>query len=222
VASNTHRAVRLVAFAEAAKGVIVLLAGFGLLSLIHHDLQHHAEALVRHLHLNPASHLPKVFLDYAERLPHERLAPYVVGAAVYVALRFVEAWGLWKDRAWAEWLAAVSGGVYLPVELYEMLQLASWPRVTVFVVNLGVVAFMVHRLGVAAPVGPLSRSSGMGAATGAAQAASVGAAVPVVTSRRRRCPSRCTMNATTPRLTTNTVTRGQLASCSISYSSTGR
>jgi uncharacterized membrane protein (DUF2068 family) len=143
---NSHSAVKVVAFAEAAKGVLVLLVGFGLLSLIHHDLQRHAEALVRHLHMNPASHIPKVFLDFSERLPQERLAPYAAGAAVYVALRFIEAYGLWKDRMWAEWLAAISGGIYLPVELYEMLQRFSWPRITVFLVNLFVVAFMVYRL----------------------------------------------------------------------------
>jgi uncharacterized membrane protein (DUF2068 family) len=143
---KAHSAVRVVAVAEAAKGLLVVLAGFGLLSLIHHDLQRHAEALVRHLHLNPAAHIPQVFLEFTARLPETRLAPYAAGALLYVAMRFAEAYGLWRDRAWAEWLAVVSGGIYLPVELYELMERVTWAKATLIVVNAAVVAFMVARL----------------------------------------------------------------------------
>ena len=39
---------------EALKGVIVLVAGFGLARLIHGDVQQAAEDLVDRLHLDPA------------------------------------------------------------------------------------------------------------------------------------------------------------------------
>ena len=52
--------VRAVGVFEAAKGVVVLIAGLGLLSLVHRDAQHAAETIVRHLHLNPARHYPRV------------------------------------------------------------------------------------------------------------------------------------------------------------------
>ena len=35
--------VRMVAAFEASKGILILLAGFGLLSLVHHDVQQLAE-----------------------------------------------------------------------------------------------------------------------------------------------------------------------------------
>ena len=54
---------RIVALFEGAKGVLVLAAGFGLLSLIHHDVQGMAEEVVRHFHLNPASRYPRIFLQ---------------------------------------------------------------------------------------------------------------------------------------------------------------
>src|SRR5579859_6996262 len=41
---------RMVAAYEAAKGALVLLAGFGLLTLIHNDAQYFAEQLVAHMH----------------------------------------------------------------------------------------------------------------------------------------------------------------------------
>ena len=49
--------VRGIAIIEAIKGLLVLLVGFGLLSLAHRDVEQFAAELVRHAHLNPASHL---------------------------------------------------------------------------------------------------------------------------------------------------------------------
>ena len=61
------------AFLEAAKGAVVLLAGFGVLALVHRDVQQVAEAVVSHLHLNPARHYPRIFLDAAARVSDARL-----------------------------------------------------------------------------------------------------------------------------------------------------
>ncbi|UUZ68137.1 DUF2127 domain-containing protein [Polaromonas sp. P2-4] len=57
--------VRAVAALEAAKGILVLLAGFGLLSLIHHNAQQLAAQVLGHLHLNPANRYPRIFIDAA-------------------------------------------------------------------------------------------------------------------------------------------------------------
>ncbi len=64
-------------------------------------------------------------------------------AALYSVVRFVEAYGLWHHRRWAEWLAALSGGVYVPVEIYEIAHRASWIKIGALVVNLVIVAYMV-------------------------------------------------------------------------------
>ena len=115
---NTDAGLRTVATFEAAKGLAVMLAGFGVLSLIHHDAQRAAETLVRHLHLNPARHYPSVFIEAARQATDSRLWLLASGAFAYACVRGVEAYGLWRARAWAEWFAILSGGLYLPVEGY--------------------------------------------------------------------------------------------------------
>ena len=50
----------IVALFEGAKGVLVLLAGFGLLALIHKDVHVIAARLIANFHLNPANHYPRV------------------------------------------------------------------------------------------------------------------------------------------------------------------
>ncbi len=138
--------VRAVALLEAAKGTLVILAGFGALSLIHRDARRFAERLVAHLHLNPAKHYPQIFLDAAAQLTDARLWTLAAFAATYGLARFVEAYGLWLGRRWAEWFAAVSGAIYVPFELYELFHRISWLSLGALAVNLLVVGLMIHAL----------------------------------------------------------------------------
>jgi uncharacterized membrane protein (DUF2068 family) len=69
-----------------------------------------------------------------------------VAALVYSAVRFTEGYGLWRERRWAEWFGAVSGGIYLPLEIYNLFERITWPRVTILAVNTVVVLYLVYVL----------------------------------------------------------------------------
>jgi uncharacterized membrane protein (DUF2068 family) len=138
--------VRAVALFEAAKGTLVLLTGFGALSLIHHDAQRFAEKLVGHMHLNAAKHYPRIFIDTAAHFAETHWLILALLAALYVLVRFVEAYGLWMGRRWAEWFAAVSGAVYIPFELYELFQGINWLSIGALAVNVLVVGLMLNAL----------------------------------------------------------------------------
>jgi len=141
--------VRAVAVFEAAKGLLVLIAGLGLLSLVHRDAQHAAETIVRHLHLNPARHYPRVFIQAAGRVSSTRLWVLAGGAFAYSVLRFVEAYGLWRLRPWAEWFAIISGGLYLPVEVYELVKHPTSVKAFILLGNLAIVAYLLYVRGTA-------------------------------------------------------------------------
>jgi len=144
--SNAARGIRAVASLEALKGAVVLLAGFGLLALVHHDLQTVAEDLVRLSHLNPARHYPRVFIEAASNLNDSRLRLVAILAFAYACVRFVEAYGLWRIRAWAEWFAILSGAIYLPVEVYELIKHATYLKGIVLLINAGIVAYLLYFL----------------------------------------------------------------------------
>ncbi|MBK1689226.1 DUF2127 domain-containing protein [Rubrivivax gelatinosus] len=145
-ASSARRAIRTIAAIEAAKGVVVLLAATGLLSLLHADLGALAARLVRYSHLNPASHYPRIFIDAASQLQTPRLLWLALGAIAYAVLRLLEGWGLYHERAWAEWLAAGSGAVYVPIELAEVLHQPTALGLGVMAANIAVVGVMVMAL----------------------------------------------------------------------------
>ena len=49
-------------------------------------------------------------------------------------------------RRWAEWFAAISGGIYIPFELYELFQGVTWLSLGALVVNVFIVGLMVNAL----------------------------------------------------------------------------
>ena len=139
-------AVRAIALVEAFKGALVLLAGTGLLSLVHRNLHEWAVRLVEHTHLNPAARYPRIFIEALGNIHSSQLVLLALGAAVYATLRFVEAYGLYRGRAWAEMLAAASSAVYLPIEAAEVVRHASALHIVVLGVNLAIVGVMVQAL----------------------------------------------------------------------------
>lgn len=144
--SASHRAVRAVAAFEAIKGLVVLCAAFGLLTLIHRDLRALALEIVGRLHLDPSKKYPDIFIEAASNLTPRRLWSFAGFAAVYSAFRFTEAYGLWRERKWAEWLALISGGIYLPVEIYGLMVKLTWVRAAALFANLLVVILMASVL----------------------------------------------------------------------------
>jgi uncharacterized membrane protein (DUF2068 family) len=140
------RGLHAVALFEGAKGLLVLLVGFELLTYIHKDINEAAMHLVKHLHLNPASHYPRIFLDVMEHMDDTRLWSMALAAAMYFVVRMIEATGLWLRKTWAEWFAVLTGGMYIPIEIYEVFIKVTWPRITVLVVNIGIVSYLLFVL----------------------------------------------------------------------------
>ena len=114
---SNRRAMQAVAFMEAVKGLIVLGAGFGLLTLLHRDVASIAVSLVTRLHIDPSKHYAGVFLDAAERVTDARL-----------------------------WLGVISGGIYVPVEVYELWHKPSPIKAVTLTLNVAVVAYLIWRM----------------------------------------------------------------------------
>ena len=125
---------------------MVLLAGLGLLGLIHRDVQEAGEELVRHFHLSPSSHYPRIFLALTAKVTDGWLWALALGSLLYASLRFAEAYGLWRSKAWAEWLAAISGAIYVPFEIVELAKRVTALRMASLAVNLLVVGYMLMLL----------------------------------------------------------------------------
>jgi uncharacterized membrane protein (DUF2068 family) len=147
IPTNTHLGgVRAVALLEAGKGLLALLAGSGLLLLWDADLQAVANELLRHLHLNPGRIHGNVLWQTLTSTSDSQLHWIALGVLCYSMLRFVEAGGLWRDRRWAEWLGVLSGGIYVPFELRELLLRPGLLSVSLLTLNVLIVGYLALRL----------------------------------------------------------------------------
>ena len=139
------KGVRTVATVEFVKGLIVVIAGLGFFSMRHHrDIFGVAESLIEFLHINPYHHYVGVFIKLVSRLNDVRLWKIAVVASVYALMRFAEAYGLWYALPWAEWMAFLSGAIYIPFEAVDLVRKPTVFRVLVIVVNAMVVLYMLH------------------------------------------------------------------------------
>ena len=141
---NSPAALRTVAVFEAVKGVLVLALGLGLLSLLHKDVEDLAENLLFRLHINSDHKVGHAIVNAASKLTDGRLWGIAALAIADSGVRFVEAWGLWKRHVWAQWLAVVTGAVYLPWEIIKLAERANWLHISVFVVNLAILLYMLY------------------------------------------------------------------------------
>jgi len=131
---------------EAAKGTLVLMAGSDLFRLLHRDAEHAAVLLSRRLHLNPAKEHTRIFVELLSNLSSTRLWLFASLAATYSCVRFIEAYGLWHNRAWAKWFAALSGAIYVPFELYELYIGPTRLKLGALILNLAIVAYMAYSI----------------------------------------------------------------------------
>lgn len=165
IGSKEHRArlqaLRTVALMEFVKGLLVLAAALGIAFFV--DATDVAEWFIRLLHISPDRHFAQLLLRLAGRLSDAKVWVVVTVACSYSGLRFVEAYGLWRAKAWAEWIALISGALYLPVEVRLLVHRVSLLHASFLVVNLAVVGFMFYlriyvpgRERKKAPVNPIS------------------------------------------------------------------
>jgi uncharacterized membrane protein (DUF2068 family) len=145
-AESGEAALRAIATYEASKGLAALAAALGLLALLHRDLHHLALEWIGHFHLNPTSPYPAEFLAAVDATQSTPTATLLALAGLYIAARFIEAFGLWHARAWGEWFGALSGGIYVPFELRHVARHPSWQAALVLVFNLCLVAYLVFRI----------------------------------------------------------------------------
>jgi uncharacterized membrane protein (DUF2068 family) len=141
-----RRTLRAIAIFEAIKGLAALIAIIGVVDLMHRDVRHLAEELIGRFRLSLDGHYSSIILHYADLLPGANVHALVWLAIGYITLRLLEAYGLWNDKAWAEWLAALSGGIYLPLELHHLVLRANLINGAVLAGNVIVVAFLALQL----------------------------------------------------------------------------
>ncbi len=102
--------------------------------------------LIGRFGLDPESHYPSLLLHYADLLPETNLQMLLALGGAYIAMRWVEATGLWLGKVWGEYLGALSGGIYIPFEIIHWADDATWLNAFIVLLNVVIVGILTHAL----------------------------------------------------------------------------
>lgn len=138
------KGLRTVAAIEFVKGLLAVGAGLVFLELIRKDfdLEDAAQNLVYYLNIDPDRRLSQAFVHAAARIMDANVTLVVTIALLYATGRFIESYGLWRQRVWAEWLAIISGAIYLPFELYALIRHPTLVHWAILLINIMVVVYI--------------------------------------------------------------------------------
>jgi len=140
-------ALRSIAGFEIVKGLLVLAAACGLLSLRNTDLHAATDAFLLRHGINPERHYTRLFIEGVARATNHHVGEIAAVAFAYAAIRFVEGYGLWREKHWAEWFAVISAGLYLPLELAHFGRHPSLFNAAVILVNMLIILYLANLLG---------------------------------------------------------------------------
>jgi uncharacterized membrane protein (DUF2068 family) len=144
--SRNRLLLRTIAAFKFVKALSLIIAGAGVLRLVHRDIGSVAEHLVEKFHLDPGNHYVSHTLSRVSNLTPQRLHEIGLVAFVYAGLFLLEGIGLWSLQRWGEWITVVITGSLLPVEMYELLHHPTVPRGAILLVNVAVVVYLIRRI----------------------------------------------------------------------------
>src|SRR3954468_22318579 len=91
---GSRAGLRAVAVFEATKGLLVIAAACGLLSLLHKDVADEVARLVNRLHFHSDGDFSLALVRAAGKVTDARLWAIAAAAVAYSTVRFIEAYGL--------------------------------------------------------------------------------------------------------------------------------
>ncbi|MDC0610361.1 DUF2127 domain-containing protein [Vibrio sp.] len=140
--SSSPKGLKWVSVLEASKGVIALVLGLFLYKFADIDVVALIERQVSYWKRWLPAEWTHRIIENAHRITPDNIYFVVALCVLYSLIRFVESFGLWHAYSWTEWFALVSGAIYLPFELYEVITKFGFISVTVLLINLVVVGYL--------------------------------------------------------------------------------
>ncbi len=137
---------RLIGVLKILSGLVALILGIGFAQFIGHDPGPRLERMSAHLGLDPQNHLIHRLISAITGIDRSRLRAIQAGTFFYAILHLVEGVGLFLERDWAGYLVVVATSSLIPFEVYEIFLKQSLPRITLLILNVGIVIYLAVEL----------------------------------------------------------------------------
>jgi uncharacterized membrane protein (DUF2068 family) len=136
----------LIGLFKLLKGLLLVAAGVGALRFLHKDLAVSVNHWVDVLRIDPENRFIHPILAKIFAISPKQLRELSVGTFVYAAVLLTEGIGLLLRQHWAEYFTVISTGIFIPLEVYELVRHFTALKVLVLLVNVAIVIYLIVQL----------------------------------------------------------------------------
>jgi uncharacterized membrane protein (DUF2068 family) len=143
---------RLLAVERGIRGVLLVALGYGIhrfngsrdaLERVFNSYLPTLRPLADRLGVDLQSTGPVRLIQRALHTSHSTLHWVTLGVLAYGALELLEAVGLWLMKRWGEYVAVVGTAIFIPLEVYELLETVTWLRLAALALNVFAVLYIL-------------------------------------------------------------------------------
>jgi len=136
----------LIGIFKLMKAAGLLIVGVGLLRLVHRDVAATFDHWVGMFRLDPDNRYLHTLLARVLRVTPRQLRELSAGTFIYAAIFLTEGTGLLLRKHWAEYMTIVSTALFIPLEVYELIERFTLVRLSVMAINIAIVWYLAQRL----------------------------------------------------------------------------
>jgi len=114
--------------------------------LRHTDLHAATDAFLLRHGVNPERHYTRLFIESVAKATNHHVGEIAALGLAYALIRLAEGYGLWQGKHWAEWVAVISAGLYLPLEFWHFAHHARLLNAGVIFFNIVIVLYLAKLL----------------------------------------------------------------------------
>jgi uncharacterized membrane protein (DUF2068 family) len=126
------------------KGILLVLISVKGMSLLNRDLHQVVDQLISHFNLDVDRSVIAITLKKAGMINGHKLFIISVALFLYGLLDLVEAYGLHRRKRWAEYLTVFATALFIPFEIYEVMEKITLIRTGALILNILIVIFLIR------------------------------------------------------------------------------
>ena len=136
----------LIGIFKLTKAIGLLIVGFGLLRLLHRDVASVTEHWIEVLRVDPDNRFIHRALVRIFNVTPKQLKELSAGTFLYAGIFLTEGLGLLARKHWAEYMTLISTGLFIPLEVYEIVHRFTAVKLGVTALNIAIVWYLVIRI----------------------------------------------------------------------------
>ncbi len=125
-------------------GSLLIFLSIGLINLMNKDLNVVFQELIEALNWDVDHFYVDQVFSYLSLINNQMILGVSLGAFLYGVLCLIQGYGLHLRKGWAEYLTVVAISLFIPFEIYEVLQKLTLFPVSVLVINVSIVIFLIR------------------------------------------------------------------------------